>query len=37
MAGVAGTRVLGLGRRRVVSLVVGATAGLALVALGVVQ
>jgi mannose/fructose/N-acetylgalactosamine-specific phosphotransferase system component IIC len=35
MAGVAGARVLGLGRRRVVSLVLGATAGLALVVLGV--
>lgn len=37
MAGVAGARVLGLGRKRVGSLVVGAAAGLALVALGVVR
>jgi hypothetical protein len=35
MAGVAGARVLGLGRKRGVSLVLGAVAGLALVVLGV--
>ncbi|HET6361043.1 MAG TPA: hypothetical protein VFH11_03195, partial [Gemmatimonadota bacterium] len=34
MAGVAGARALGLGRRRKLSLVFGAAAGVALVALG---
>jgi hypothetical protein len=35
MAGVAGARALGLGRKRLASLALGAAAGVALVALGV--